>query len=165
LPEVNLVAILDADKEGFLRSERSLTQTAGRAARNVNSKVIMYAEKITGSMQRTIDETNRRRIKQLAYNEKHGITPRSITKSTIAILGQSAVLDKTRKDEKAYAENTAQTLAADPIYKYMSADDMRKAIAKSRKSMDEAVKELDFIAAARFRDEIAALQEMIKKIS
>jgi excinuclease ABC subunit B len=165
LPEVNLVAILDADKEGFLRSERSLTQTAGRAARNVESKVIMYAEKITGSMQRTIDETNRRRIKQLAYNEKHGITPRSITKSTTAILGQSAVLDNTHKAEKAYAENKARTLAADPIYKYMSADDMRKAIAKNRKSMEDAVKELDFIAAARFRDEISALQELIENLS
>jgi excinuclease ABC subunit B len=116
-------------------------------------------------MQRTIDETNRRRIKQLAYNEKHGITPRSITKSTTAILGQSAVLDNTHKTEKAYAENKARTLAADPIYKYMSADDMRKAIAKNRKSMEDAVKELDFIAAARFRDEISALQELIENLS
>lgn len=163
LPEVNLVAILDADKEGFLRSERSLTQTAGRAARNVDSKVIMYAEKITGSMQRTIDETNRRRVKQLAYNEKYGITPQSITKSTTAILGQAAVLNYTKKEDKAYAGKGSETLAADPMFQYMSTDDIRKTINRNRKAMEEAVKELDFIAAAGYRDEIAVLQQMLDR--
>jgi excinuclease ABC subunit B len=164
LPEVSLVAILDADKEGFLRSERSLTQTAGRAARNINSKVIMYAEKITGSMKRTIDETNRRRIKQLAYNEKHNIVPQSISRSTQAIMGQTSVLNKRQATENEYSQGHESTMAADPVYKYMGADDLRKAIAKSRKAMDEAVKELDFIAAARCRDEIEALQQSLEKL-
>ncbi len=165
LPEVSLVAILDADKEGFLRSERSLTQTAGRAARNINSKVIMYAEKITGSMKRTIDETNRRRIKQLAYNEKHNIVPQSISRSTHAIMGQTSVLSKKQGAESEYGEGHESTLAADPVYKYMNADDLRKAIGKSRKAMDDAVKELDFIAAARCRDEIDALQQAMEKLN
>lgn len=165
LPEVSLVAILDADKEGFLRSERSLTQTAGRAARNINSKVIMYAEKITGSMKRTIDETNRRRAKQLAYNEKHNITPQSISRSTQAIMGQTSVLSKRQGADSKYSENNASTLAADPVYKYMGVEDMRKAIAKSRKAMEDAVKELDFIAAARCRDEIDALQQALERMS
>ncbi len=162
LPEVSLVAILDADKEGFLRSERSLTQTAGRAARNIDSKVIMYAEKITGSMQRTIDETNRRRAKQLAYNEKNNITPKSISKSTQAILGQSSVLDITKK-EKQYPESENQTLAAESAFIYQSADEIRKNIKKTKKYMEDAVKELDFIAAARLRDELALLEQMLEK--
>jgi len=152
LPEVSLVAILDADKEGFLRSERSLTQTAGRAARNVNSKVIMYADKMTGSMQRTIDETNRRRAKQLAYNEKHGITPKSILRPMHSVLGKSG------QKEKYYAGPEGligdKHLAADPVVSYMSDKDRQKAIQKARKAMEAAVKELDFIEAARLRDEI-----------
>jgi excinuclease ABC subunit B len=164
LPEVSLVAILDADKEGFLRSERSLTQTAGRAARNMNSKVIMYAEKITGSMRRTIDETNRRRAKQLAYNEKYNIIPQSISRSTQAIMGQTSVLSNRQGAESKYNENKESTLAADPVYSYMSAENLQKAIAKSRKAMDDAVKELDFIAAARCRDEIEAIQQALSKL-
>jgi excinuclease ABC subunit B len=152
LPEVSLVAILDADKEGFLRSERSLTQTAGRAARNVNSKVIMYADKMTGSMQRTIDETNRRRAKQLAYNEKRGITPKSILRPMHSVLGKSG------QKEKYYAgpENLSgnKHFAADPVVSYMSDKDRQKAIQKAKKAMEAAVKELDFIEAARLRDEI-----------
>lgn len=152
LPEVSLVAILDADKEGFLRSERSLTQTAGRAARNVNSKVIMYADKMTGSMQRTIDETNRRRAKQLAYNEKHGIIPRSISRPMHSVLGKSG------QKEKYYAGpeslNGDKNIAADPVVSYMSDKDRQKAIQKAKKAMEAAVKELDFIEAARLRDEI-----------
>jgi excinuclease ABC subunit B len=165
LPEVSLVAILDADKEGFLRSERSLTQTAGRAARNVNSKVIMYANKITGSMQRTIDETNRRRAKQMAYNEKHGITPTQIIRSTDSIMGQTAVADAKAQQTSGYEEKDAKaTIAADPVIPYMNAEQLKKAIQKARKSMEEAVKELDFIEAARYRDEIKALEERMEEI-
>ncbi len=165
LPEVSLVAILDADKEGFLRSERSLTQTAGRAARNVNSKVIMYANKITGSMQRTIDETNRRRAKQMAYNEKHGITPTQIIRSTDSIMGQTAVADAKAQQSSGYEEKDAKaTIAADPVIPYMNAEQLKKAIQKARKSMEEAVKELDFIEAARYRDEIKALEERMEEI-
>jgi len=158
LPEVSLVAILDADKEGFLRSERSLTQTAGRAARNVNSKVIMYADKMTGSMQRTIDETNRRRAKQLAYNEKHGITPKSISRPMHSVLGKSG------QNEKYYAGPESLTgdknLAADPVVAYMSDKDRQKAIQKAKKAMEAAVKELDFIEAARLRDEILLYESL-----
>jgi excinuclease ABC subunit B len=165
LPEVSLVAILDADKEGFLRSERSLTQTAGRAARNVNSKVIMYANKITGSMQRTIDETNRRRAKQMAYNEQHGITPTQIIRSTDSIMGQTAVADAKAQSSPGYEEKDAKaSIAADPVIPYMNADQLKKAIQKARKSMEEAVKELDFIEAARYRDEIKALEERMEEI-
>ncbi|MBN2639089.1 MAG: excinuclease ABC subunit UvrB [Bacteroidales bacterium] len=164
LPEVSLVAILDADKEGFLRSERSLTQTAGRAARNVDSKVIFYADKITDSMQRTIDETNRKREKQLAYNEKHGITPKQIVKSMDSILGQTVVADTGREEEKkAYVENEKPSIAADPVVKYMSAEAIRKAIDNTKKEMQEAAKQLDFIEAARLRDEIKVLEELLEK--
>ncbi|HDO27411.1 MAG TPA: excinuclease ABC subunit B, partial [Bacteroidetes bacterium] len=160
LPEVALVAILDADKEGFLRSERSLTQTAGRAARNLDSLVIMYADKITDSMKRTLDETDRKREKQLAYNEKHGIIPRAIIKSTDAILGQTSVVDHRPKD--AYVENTKTSVAADPVVQYMSAEAIRKAIEKNKKEMQAAVKELDFIEAARLRDENKELEKLLK---
>ena len=159
LPEVALVAILDADKEGFLRSERSLTQTAGRAARNLESLVIMYADKITASMQRTIDETDRRRSKQLAYNEEHGITPKAIVKSTDAILGQTAVADNIQHD--AYIENSENSLAADPVVQYMSSDAIKSAIEKNKKDMQAAVKELDFIEAARLRDENKELEKLL----
>ncbi len=163
LPEVALVAILDADKEGFLRSERSLTQTAGRAARNVNSKVIFYADKITDSMQRTMDETTRRREKQLAYNTKHGITPKQIVKSIESIMGQTVVADNKPAEPKAYVERDFATVAADPVVQYMSAQDIKDAIAKNKKDMQAAVKILDFITAARLRDEIKELEMLLEK--
>jgi len=162
LPEVSLVAILDADKEGFLRSEKSLTQTAGRAARNINSKVIFYADKVTDSMQKTITETERRREKQLKYNEKHGITPTQIVKSTEAILGQTSVADAKAVEAKAYIEREGIDIAADPLIQYMSKEQIEKAIAKLERQMKAAVKELDFIEAARFRDEIFALKEKVE---
>jgi len=165
LPEVSLVAILDADKEGFLRSERSLTQTAGRAARNVNSKVIMYANKITNSMQRTMDETIRRREKQMAYNKKHGITPTQIVRSTDSIMNQTAVADANQSSENDYLDNNKTTFAADPVIPYMKPDQLKKAIIKARKSMETAVKDLDFIDAAGYRDEIKMLEERLKEIS
>lgn len=161
LPEVSLVAILDADKEGFLRSERSLTQTAGRAARNVNSKVIMYADTITGSMQRTIDETNRKREKQMAYNEKHGITPKSVVKSMFDVLGRKATESGT--EDKVYGSAHELSIAADPVIQYLPAEQLKKVIQKNKDSMTEAVKELDFIEAARLRDEIADLEELLKE--
>ena len=157
LPEVSLVAILDADKEGFLRSERSLTQTAGRAARNIDSLVIMYADKVTRSMQLTIDETYRRREKQMAYNQKHGITPTAIVKSIKSIMDQTAVANS-----KAYIEQENASIAADPVVQYMSREQLQKAIQKNRKSMELAVKDLDFIEAARFRDEIKDMEELLK---
>ena len=161
LPEVSLVAILDADKEGFLRSEKSLTQTAGRAARNINSKVIFYADKITNSMQKTIEVTDRRRAIQLKYNEEHNITPTQIVKSTEAILGQTSVADRLRSGPKAYVEKEGIDIAADPLLKYMNKEQIEKAISKLERQMKAAVKELDFIEAARFRDEIFALKEKI----
>ena len=155
LPEVSLVAILDADKEGFLRNHRSLTQTAGRAARNLNGKVIMYADKTTASMQKTIDETNRRREKQLAYNAKYGITPTQITK------GERSSLSK--MEPNAYIEpETPNILAADPVVKYMSKSALEKAIAKAKKSMQEAAKKLEFLEAAQYRDEMMKLEELLK---
>lgn len=164
LPEVSLVAILDADKEGFLRNERSLIQTAGRAARNANGLVIMYADKITASMQRTIDETNRKRAKQMTYNEIHNITPATVTKSKAQILEQTAVLN-IKTENKAYAqlEDEKPTLAADPVVNYMDKPQLEKAIEQTRKKMQQAAKDLDFLAAARFRDEMFALQEVLKK--
>ncbi len=159
LPEVSLVAILDADKEGFLRSARSLTQTAGRAARNLNGKVIMYADVITGSMEETINETNRRREKQLKYNEEMGITPAQIYKKTGTILSG---LSKKGVAVKAYIEPDRQDVAADPVVKYMNREALEKAIDKTRKNMEKAASELDFIQAARFRDEIAELQKLLR---
>jgi excinuclease ABC subunit B len=161
LPEVSLVAILDADKEGFLRSERSLTQTAGRAARNLNGKVIMYADKITNSMQRTIDETNRRREKQLKYNEVNGITPRQIIKAVGSMMGDKH--EAVVKGKKVYVESDSINVAADPVVQYMNPAGLEKAIEQTKKLMQKAAKELDFIEAARLRDEMFALQEMLKK--
>ncbi len=162
LPEVSLVAILDADKEGFLRSERSLIQTAGRAARNINGKVIMYADTTTGSMQRTIDETNRRREKQLAYNIKHNITPAQITKSKKEIMGQTSVVDVKGGFPNAYIENEVVNIAADPVVQYMTKEQLKKNMAKTKKSMEKAARQLDFIEAARLRDEVFALEKLIK---
>lgn len=160
LPEVSLVAILDADKEGFLRNERSLTQTAGRAARNVNGLVIFYADSVTESMQRTIDETNRRRSKQMAYNEEHNITPRTVVKES----GQSSILDVREGKKRAYVENFDKDveLAADPIVEYMSDDQLQRLIQETEKKMKEAAKELDFISAAQFRDELFALKKKVQ---
>jgi len=162
LPEVALVAILDADKEGFLRSTRSLTQTAGRAARNLESKVIMYADKITKSMAITIEETQRRREKQLAYNEKHNITPTAIVKSVESIMGQTSVATS-HIDDKEYQSKVKAGIAADPVVQYMSAKEILLAIDKNKKDMQAAVKELDFIEAARLRDENKVLEELIKQ--
>ncbi|MCK4346448.1 MAG: excinuclease ABC subunit UvrB [Bacteroidales bacterium] len=159
LPEVSLVAILDADKEGFLRSSRSLTQTAGRAARNINGKVIMYADTVTGSMEKTIKETNRRREKQLKYNEEMGITPKQIIKAYKSILGE--IRGKTPV-KKAYAEPDKIDVAADPVVRYMSNAALEKAIEKIKKSMEKAARELDFIEAARYRDEMYELEKLLK---
>jgi excinuclease ABC subunit B len=163
LPEVSLVAILDADKEGFLRSERSLTQTAGRAARNLNSLVIMYADKVTSSMQRTIDETTRKREKQAAYNLANNITPTQISKSTESIMGQTSVANSLGKAAKPYIENANVDVAADPVINYMSADQLQKLITQTRRSMEKAAKELDFYEAARLRDEMHALKALFEK--
>jgi excinuclease ABC subunit B len=163
LPEVSLVAILDADKEGFLRSERSLTQTAGRAARNINSKVIMYADKITDSMQRTIDETNRKREKQLKYNQENNITPEQIRKSVEAIHGQTSVADSRAKVVNAYIEQEQVDIAADPVVQYMSKEQLQKAMNNTRRQMEKAAKSLDFIEAARLRDELFSLEKLFKE--
>ena len=159
LPEVSLVAILDADKEGFLRNDRSLTQTAGRAARNVNGLVIFYADKITRSMQRTIEETNRRRSIQIAYNEKYGITPRTVGKSKEEILNQRSILDIREKTPNAYIESDSLDTAADPILDYMTKDQIEKLIKETERKMKKAAKELDFISAAQYRDELFALKK------
>ncbi|MCF8331333.1 MAG: excinuclease ABC subunit UvrB [Bacteroidales bacterium] len=164
LPEVSLVAILDADKEGFLRSETSLTQTAGRAARNIKSKVIMYADKITDSMQRTIDETDRRREKQVKFNQEHNITPQPLKKTESNILGQTAVIDINGEKVKAYAGPAKESVAADPVVEYMSREQLEKSIKETKKKMEDAVKELDFIDAAHFRDEIMELEKRLKNM-
>jgi len=161
LPEVSLVAILDADKEGFLRSNRSLTQTAGRAARNLNGKVIMYADKITDSMRQTIDETERRRAKQMAYNEANGITPQALNKSKEGIFQQSAAASR-NNDIKAYIEPETISVAADPVVQYMSKEQLDKLISTAKKNMEKSAKELDFMGAARFRDELYQLEKLKK---
>jgi len=163
LPEVALVGILDADKEGFLRSDRSLIQTIGRAARNVNGRVIMYADNITRSMQRSIDETNRRRKIQMEYNEAHGITPETIVKSKDSIMQQTQVADSKKSVKKYYVEDEKISLAADPVVSYMSKDDLNKLITKNHKAMEKAAKDLDFLEAARLRDEILELKKIQNK--
>ena len=168
LPEVSLVAILDADKEGFLRSHRSLTQTVGRAARNLNGRVIMYADRITESMQKTIDETNRRREKQLAYNEENHITPQAIQKSKSSVLISNADTKQQAqpsKPTKAYSDEYREhvDVAADPIVKYMSKEQLQKAIERTRKQMVEAAKKMDFIEAAQYRDELIKLEDLYQK--
>ncbi|WP_297098635.1 excinuclease ABC subunit UvrB [uncultured Draconibacterium sp.] len=160
LPEVSLVAILDADKEGFLRSERSLTQTAGRAARNLNGMVIMYADKVTDSMQKTIDSTNYRREKQLKYNEENNIVPKAIVKPTREIIGYEYRSDKTQEYEGGMGQ---PDIAADPVVQYMSVEGLEKAVEKTKKQMQASAKELDFIEAARLRDEMFALQALIQE--
>lgn len=162
LPEVSLVAILDADKEGFLRSARSLTQTAGRAARNINGLVIMYADRITDSMEKTISETNRRREKQAQYNIEHNITPRQVYKSSKGALS-SDLLSKPAEEKAYYVEPDKVSLAADPILGYMSKNEIQKSIQLAKENMEKAAKNLDFIEAAKYRDEMFALIELADK--
>lgn len=172
LPEVSLVAIIDADKEGFLRSHRSLTQTVGRAARNLNGTVIMYADKITDSMRLTIEETERRRSIQLAYNEQHGITPQPIVKARTPIIGQEKkstekVEPKQKSSKKAvtYDRDFSETenIAADPVIAYMSETELKKSIEKVRAEMIEAAKNMDFISAAQLRDEMLRMEDLLLK--
>lgn len=163
MPEVSLVAILDADKEGFLRNDRSLTQTAGRAARNANGLVIFYADKVTDSMQKTIDETNRRRAKQMAYNDLHGIVPVTLSKTKEEIMQKSSILDSRARPKDYYVEKDDQSLAADPIVSYMNAEQLQKLLIETDKKMRESAKELDFISAARYRDEIAEIKKQLKQ--
>ncbi len=163
LPEVSLVAVLDADKEGFLRSNRSLTQTAGRAARNINGLVIFYADKITDSMRRTIDETERRRVKQMAYNEEHGITPTQIKRDRGDVMRQTAVIDMHDNERgKAYVEPEFLSIAADPVMQYMTPDQLEKNAELLETQMRKAAKELDFMAAAQLRDELFATRKLIE---
>jgi excinuclease ABC subunit B len=163
LPEVSLVAILDADKEGFLRNERSLTQTAGRAARNVDGLVIFYADTMTESMQRTIDETNRRREKQTAYNIVNNITPRTVRKSVEQVMAQTSVLDiKGYDPDSPYAVEEIVTKAAENENEYTTIPQLEKAIAKTKKEMEKAARDLDFMEAARLRDEMFAMQKKLQ---
>jgi len=164
LPEVSLVAILDADKEGFLRNARSLTQTAGRAARNANGLVIFYADKMTNSMRNTIEETTRRRQVQIAYNEQHGITPRTITKTKEEIRATKSILDiRGVEGTKYYVENEEKSLAAEPIIAYANRSQLEKMVANTESNMKKAAKDLDFITAAQLRDEMIALKKLIRE--
>ena len=162
LPEVSLVAILDADKEGFLRNQRSLIQTIGRAARNENGRVIMYADVTTDSMTRAIDETSRRRSIQIAYNEEHGITPTTIKKSKEDIMGQTGIADSKKGHKSYYVESEEHSIAADPVVAYMDKKALGKMITKTQKSMEKAARELDFMEAAKMRDELNELKELLK---
>ncbi|MER2998638.1 helicase-related protein, partial [Pontibacter populi] len=162
LPEVSLVAILDADKEGFLRDQRSLIQTMGRAARNEKGKVIMYADRMTGSMQRAIDETNRRRATQMAYNEEHGITPRTILKTSDEIREQTSVADNIKREVKMYAGPEEVSIAAEPVIQMMNKEQLEKLIKKTEKQMEGAAKDLDFLQAAKYRDELSELRNLLK---
>ncbi|MDF7819434.1 excinuclease ABC subunit UvrB [Runella sp. MFBS21] len=162
LPEVSLVAIMDADKEGFLRDIRSLIQTIGRAARNENGKVLMYADTMTGSMRKAIDETNRRRAIQMAYNEEHGIVPRTVLKSREAIMEQTSVADAKGSAKRYYVEPEELRIAADPIVQYMGKSEIEKLIAETQRKMEAAAKDLDFLEAARYRDELLQLREKLK---
>ena len=167
LPEVSLVAIIDADKEGFLRSHRSLTQTAGRAARNVNGKVIMYADTITESMQRTIDETNRRRTIQMQYNEAHGITPQQIVKDIKGgLVGRATAKEEQREKGygNAYVEPDSTRMVADPVMQKMGKEELQAVIAESRRLMNEAAKHLDFLQAAQYRDEVLRLTDQLEAL-
>lgn len=164
LPEVSLVAILDADKEGFLRNRKSLIQVSGRAARNSNGKVIMYADKVTDSMKLTIDETDRRREKQIKYNTEHNITPQTVFKSREEIMKQTSVLDIRSISPDAYIEQEGDmSLVAEPVIQYMNAEQLHKAIDDTRKKMLEASKETDFLSAARYRDEMQYLQKLLQE--
>jgi len=162
LPEVSLVAIMDADKEGFLRSNRSLTQTAGRAARNVNGRVIMYADTITDSMQQTIDETSRRREKQVVFNDLHGITPTQVKKGKSTLFEQSGLIDG-RKKAYAEQEDIAASVAADPVVAMMTSAQLEKTLVRTRKEMERAARDMDFMEAARLRDELFALQKLLNE--
>jgi excinuclease ABC subunit B len=163
LPEVSLVAILDADKEGFLRNQRSLVQTIGRAARNENGRVIMYADKVTESMQLAIDETNRRREVQIIYNKANGITPKTIVRSKESILGQTKVADSKKSTKNYYVENEEASLAADPVVAYLGKDELQKMADRTKKSMEKAAKELEFMEAAKLRDEYMAILKLIEE--
>ena len=163
LPEVSLVAILDADKEGYLRNQRSLIQTIGRAARNVNGSVIMYADKITRSMQDSIDETDRRRAIQIEYNEEHGITPQTVYSSKDAILGQTKVADSKKREPEPYVESEDESIAADPVVAYMDKKALAKMIEKIQKQMETAAREQEFMKAAKLRDELQELKGLYEK--
>lgn len=158
LPEVALVAVLDADKEGFLRSHRSLTQTAGRAARNVNGRVIFYADKITESMRLTMDETARRREKQIAYNTKHNIVPRQIVKNSSSVLAKSKDLQPSEE------YNETKVVSVDPIIEHLDAAALKKLMEQTRKEMIEAAKETDFLEAARLRNELQAMEQKLAQL-
>ncbi len=163
LPEVSLVAIIDADKEGFLRNERSLVQTIGRAARNENGMVIMYADTVTESMRVAIEETNRRRSIQIAYNEEHGIVPTTVKKSKEAILAQTKAADSKKSTKNYYIEEEEPSVAADPVVAYMDKPKLEKLVAETKRKMERAAKDLDFMEAARLRDEMLELEKLLKE--